>query len=152
MGAPKIIPIEIKKAKGTYRKDRDTNPPPAAKGKPKAPKWLNTAAKRKFNLMVKRLDHLGIASNTYTETIALLASRLEEVERYTALLEVEGDCFECTARDGTIFYKPHPATNLRERAMNHSHKLLVEFGLTASSIQRIGRGKKEEKKKNPFER
>jgi P27 family predicted phage terminase small subunit len=152
MGAPKIIPIEIKKAKGTYRKDRDRHPPPASEGKPWPPKWLNTVAKQKFHLMRKRLDHLGIASATYTETIALLASRLEEVERYTKQLEDEGDCFECTARDGTTFYKPHPATNLRERAMNHSHKLLVEFGLTASSIQRIGRGKKEEKKKNPFER
>ena len=143
MPGRKIIPIELKKLRGTYRKDRDRKPPPSSKGKPTAPAWLNTAAKRKFGIVVRRLDALSMASNTYTEAISLLASRLEEVERHTALLEVEGYLLE---------EKPHPAVKLREMAMNHSHKLLVEFGLTAAAIQKVGAKKKEEKKKNPFER
>jgi P27 family predicted phage terminase small subunit len=142
MAGRKLIPMEIKKLKGTYRKDRDRKPPPASKGKPHPPKWLNTDAKQKFNLMVKRLDGLGMASNTYTEGIALLASRLGEVERLTEVLDQEGVILGA---------KEHPAVKMREKAMNHAHRLLVEFGLTASSIQKVGRPK-QQKKKNVFDR
>ena len=84
-----------------------------------------------------------MASSTYTEAIALLASRLEEVERFTKMLDEEGALLD---------EKPHPAVKLREQAMNHSHKLLVEFGLTAAAIQKVGAKKKEKPVKNPFER
>jgi P27 family predicted phage terminase small subunit len=143
MAGRKIIPIELKKLRGTYRKDRDRKPPASSKGKPTAPAWLNTRAKRKFGIIVRRLDDLTMASSSYTECIALLASRLEETERHTATLEAEGYLLD---------EKIHPVAKLRELAMNHSHKLLVEFGLTASAIQRVGAVKKEAKKKNPFER
>mgnify|MGYP005655107011 CR=1 FL=1 len=143
MAGRKIVPIEIKKLKGTYRKCRDRTPPPSSKGRPTAPAWLNTAAKRKFGIMVRRLDALTMASDSYTEAIALLASRLEEVERYTKMLDEEGALLD---------EKPHPVIKLREMAMNHSHKLLVEFGLTASAIQKVGAKKKEKPVKNPFER
>ena len=36
--------------------------------------------------------------------------------------------------------------------MIHSHKLLVEFGLTPAAIQRVATVKKKKKVKNPFER
>ena len=143
MAGRKIVPIEIKKLKGTYRKCRDRNPPPSSKGRPTAPAWLNTAAKRKFGIVVRRLDDLSMASSSYTEAIALLASRLEEVERHTALLEVEGFLLDERA---------HPAVKLREQAMLHAHKLLVEFGLTAAAIQKVAAQKKEKQVKNPFER
>ena len=143
MAGRKIVPIEIKKLKGTYRKCRDRNPPPSSKGRPTAPAWLNTAAKRKFGIVVRRLDDLSMASSSYTEAIALLASRLEEVERHTRILEDEGYLLDD---------RPHPANKLRELAFNHAHKLLVEFGLTASAIQKVGAKMKEKPKKNPFER
>ena len=143
MAGRKIIPIELKKLRGTYRKDRDRKPPPSSKGKPIAPAWLNTRAKRKFGIVVRRLDDLSMASSSYTEAIALLASRLEEVERYSKMLDEEGALLD---------EKPHPVIKLREMAMNHSHKLLVEFGLTASAIQKVGAKMKEKPKKNPFER
>jgi len=39
---------------------------------------------------------------------------------------------------------------LREKAARHVHALLVEFGLTASSAQKVGKPK-ENKKANDFE-
>jgi P27 family predicted phage terminase small subunit len=148
----KIIPTELKILKGTYRKDRDRKSPPPAKDAPVAPSWLNRRGKLIFRLVVKRLTELGLASRSYTETIALLASRLEEMERYSRLIEEEGVSFGGVTRDGTEYFKPRPEVLLRERAMLHAHKLLAEFGLTPSAIQRVAAVKKEKKKKNPFER
>jgi P27 family predicted phage terminase small subunit len=148
----KIIPTELKILKKTYRKDRDRNAPPPSKDNPVPPTWINQRAKIIFRLMVKRLDALGLASRTFTETIALLASRLEEVERLTRVLEEKGQTYGGINRDGGEYFKCRPEVLLRERAMIHSHKLLVEFGLTPAAIQRVSTKKKEKKVKNPFER
>ena len=144
----RVIPMEIKKAKGTYRKDRDTNPPPASKGKPNPPGWLNPDAKKKFRLITKRLDELGMASSSYTEMIAMLASRLEEVERLSKYLDAEGMSFNGVTRDGSDYFKPRPEVLMRDQAMKHAHKLLVEFGLSSSAIQRVGTPKTNKKKSN----
>ena len=85
----KIIPISIKEAKGTRRKDREKEVKPPSSKKPVPPAWLNARAKQIFHHMVKRLETIGLASATYTEAIALLASRMEEVERFDKMLNDE---------------------------------------------------------------
>jgi len=150
MAGRKPIPIEIKKLKGTYRKHRDPHSPAPSKSALVAPKWLNTDAKRVFNTLKSRIGELGMESKTFTEALALLSARMEEVQRYSAILEKEGCTYATTNREGEALQKPHPVINLREKAMAHAHKLLVEFGLTAASIQRIG-PLKQPKRKNAFD-
>jgi P27 family predicted phage terminase small subunit len=149
----KIIPIEQKKAKGTNRKHREKDVPNPSDRKPWPPGWLNKRAKQIFHHMVKRLDVLGLASSTYTEAIALLASRMEEVERFDRMLNDEkenGYVYQTTNSYGDPVLKEHPAVSLREKAAKHVHSLLTEFGLTGASAQKIG-VKKEKTKKNDFE-
>jgi P27 family predicted phage terminase small subunit len=146
----KPIPIGIKKAKKTYRKHRDKNSPAPSKERMVAPSWLNQRAKRIFSTLKDRLDELCMASKTFTEALALLACRLEEVRRYSEIVETEGYMLERMDRNGSVILKLHPAVRMREFALNHAHKLLVEFGLTASSIQRVGK-LKTTKKKNDFD-
>jgi len=95
--------------------------------------------------MVKRLDEIGLASRSYTEAIALLSSRMEEVEQLDKILREKG----CFYKSGSLV-KEHPAVRSRERAARHVQSLFTEFGLTPASIQKIG-GLKKKPKKNDFE-
>jgi len=152
-----LVPVPMKKARGTYRKDRDKGSPPQSVAKLVAPPWLNKNGKKIFNTLKKRLEDFNMGSASYTESLALLASRMEEVERYSKILDDDGPVIKNELRSPNdpdlvlkVSYQPHPIINLREKAMVHAHKLLVEFGLTAASIQRIGKPK-EQKKKNAFD-
>lgn len=149
----KIIPIPIKKAKGTNRPHRERVVPDPSKKKPVPPAWLNKRAKQIFHHMRKRIGDIQLDSATYTETLALLASRMEEVERFDKILNSEkesGYVFQTTNSFGDPVLKEHPAVRLREKAMKHVHALLVEFGLTPAAAQKVGT-KREPQKKNEFE-
>ena len=150
MKGRKVVPMGIKKAKGTYRKDRDKNAPEPSDKKPIPPSWLNKRAKQIFHHMRKRLDDIGLGSRTYTEALAALSSRMEEVERFDKILNEEGSFYESKNSLGFEVIKEHPAAKLREKAIRHVHSLLTEFGLTGASAQKIGTGKKKPKS-NDFE-
>ncbi len=159
MAGRKAIPTHIKLIKGTLRKDRIKDIPPPSEKKPLPPTWLNTRAKQIFQHMVKRLDEIGLASATYTEAIALLSSRMEEVERFDKILNelsnsedgkaTGGYFYKTTNSLGSSVLREHPAVRLREKAARHVHALLTEFGLTGASAQKVAT-KKQEKKTNEF--
>ena len=99
--------------------------------------------------MRKRLVEIGLDSATHTEILALLASRMEEVERFDKMLnEGEGNnyVYQSSNSFGDPILKENPAVKLREKACKHVHALLVEFGLTPSAAQKVGTPKQKEKK------
>lgn len=160
MQGRKAIPTQLKIVKGTHRPHRDKDVPPPSTLKPVPPSWLNQRAKMIFHHMVRRLDVLGLASRSHTEAIALLSCRMEEMERFDKMLNnavdeftgepTNGYVYKTTNTNGDNILKEHPAVKLREKAASHVHKLLVEFGLTPASAQKVGTPKKT-KKKNDFE-
>jgi P27 family predicted phage terminase small subunit len=161
MGAGrKVIPINIKKAKGTFQACREKIVPKPSSKRPIPPSWLNKRAKQIFRHMDGRLAELGMSSASHTEVLALLACRQEELERFDKMLNdtvpdengvVKGGyIYEAKNSFGDIILRDHPAVKLREKAARHVHSLLVEFGLTPSAAQKVGT-KKETKKKNEFD-
>ena len=149
----KAIPIQIKKLKGTHQPCRDKDVPEPSKKLPYRPSWLNKRAKQIFHHMVGRLDELGLASRSHTESIALLSSRMEEIENFDKVLNAGGESlyfYKTKTADGSEIIKEHPAAKLREKAARHVHSLLTEFGLTPAAAQKVGTPKKKTKK-NDFE-
>lgn len=140
----KIIPMEEKKAKGTYRGCRDKGEPEVSDKKPIPPSNLNKRAKQIFHLITNRLG--SRATSTYTEVQAMLAVRLQEIEEYDKTLEKEGMTYKTSNSFGDPIVKEHPASRLREKAMRHAQSLLIELGLTHISGLKFGTGKKETKK------
>lgn len=140
----KKLPTYLKVLKGTHQPCRDKqDAPEAPKSKPAPPAWLSKRGKQIFHLMVKRQAGLGIESATYTEPLALLAARLEEVELMTKALDDHGSV-TYTTPTGSI--KARPEVALRNEAMRHAQSLLSECCLTHTSSQRIsapGKKKKE---------
>ena len=154
MRGRKVIPIEIKKLKGTHQPCRDKDVPEPSKKKPLPPLWLNKRAKMIFHHMVWRLDDLNLATRSHTEALAVLSSRMEEVERFDKMLNnsvdengkaTNGYIYKTTNSFGDDILKEHPAVKLREKATRHVHSLLTEFGLTPASAQKVGTPKKKEK-------
>ena len=150
MQGRKAIPTQLKIVKGTHRPHRDKDVPPPSTLKPVPPSWLNQRAKMIFHHMVRRLDDLGLASRSHTEAIALLACRMEEVERYDKLMNKQGYVYASVNTRGEKVIKVRPEILLRKDAAKQVQSLLTEFGLTPASAQKVGT-KKVTKKKNEFE-
>lgn len=149
----KLIPIPIKKAKGTYRKHRDRNAPAPSDKKPYPPDRLNTRAKQIFWHMVGRLNEIGLATRTHTEAITELALYMEEEERFNKLLSEGGGLrhfYKTSDTAGNEVWKEHPVVRLRDKAAKMVYRYLVEFGLTAASAQKVGPGQKK-KTSNEFD-
>lgn len=136
----KAIPDHIKLVKGTLQNCRVKKDAPAPSlKKPVPPLHLNERAVYHFNRIVSLM---AAPSETFTDIIATLAIRLEEVERYYLVI-YETPFFETTDQYGNKVLKNHPLSVQYKEAMRHSHTLLGEVGLTPASIGRMGGGKKE---------
>jgi P27 family predicted phage terminase small subunit len=138
MKGRKVIPIPIKETKGTNRKHRERKSYSPQKDKPISPAWLNKRAKQIFWHMTGRLKAIGLDTRTHTEMLALLSSRMEEVERFDKLLNEKGYTYTTKNSIGSKVIKERPEVAMRKEAARHVHALLVEFGLSPAAQQKVG--------------
>ena len=138
----------LKALRGTDRSDRDdAAPAPIVEGALVPPIHLSDVAQLHFGTIAKILTEQGRASPHYSEIVALLALRLEQVQRYQAALEVEGDTYESRTANGVIVRK-RPEVQMLSDAMRHAHGLMSELMITPAAALRLGDpGAPEE---NPF--
>jgi len=79
--------------------------------------------------------------------LAMLASRLEEIEICTIVIEDSGRVYASTTtlerKDGSVVEKvmirARPEVAMRNEAMRHAQSLLVEFGLSRRRARRYPR-------------
>lgn len=154
----KVIPMNEKIAKGTFRPHRQKRIPQPDERLPVAPSWLNRRARQIFKLLVGRIKSITVASIDHTEAISLLAVRLEEVQRLDKLLNEIGFTYEQKGIVGrgensyeiVLAIRNRPEVKQRHEAMKHLHSLLLEFGLTASSLGRVATKDNKGKDENEF--
>lgn len=140
----KKTPDHLKVVAGTDRPDRmNPNAPKAAAALPDAPEWLSARAAELFEQLVAVIGPMGIGSSSDAAMLALVASRLEEVEICTALIEDGGRTFVSNVTyddEGRILsqqIKGHPAVAQRSEAMRHAQSLLAEFGLSPAARSKV---------------
>jgi len=151
MGAGrKIIPIQIKKLKGTYQACRDRKVPKPSKKKPLPPSNLNKRAKQIFHQFVKTLAIYGLDSRTFTKAIAMAAQDSETDERLGKIIEDQGALYATLNSQGQKNVKVRPEVGMQKEARKGVWKFLTEFGLTGTAAQKMG-PLKNSKKKNEFE-
>lgn len=78
----------------------------------------------------------------------MLASRLEEIERLTAVIEDLGHTYTTTATSGDKLVRGRPEVGMRNEAMRHAQSLLSEFGLGPASRSKVSATP--EREENPF--
>lgn len=138
-------PTHLKIVGGEKRPSRiKKGEPPSNPGTAPATAWLSGRAAEIYDQITGTLTGMGIASADDMHALALCASRLEEVEILTVVVEDVGRTY---ASEGGL-WKARPEVAMRNEAMRHAQSLLAEFGLTPSARSKVSAGKKPEA--NPF--
>lgn len=134
----------LKKLSGTDRKDREvTIGEPAPPGAMIAPLHLSDLAQLHFGSIAAMLEAENRASPHFSEHVALLALRLEQIQRYQAVLEMEGDTYEAKTAHGRII-RARPEVAMLSDAMRQAQSLIGELMLNPAAALRIASGHKPE--------
>lgn len=111
--------------------------PVAPKDLPIAPDWLTSRGAELFDQLVAILNKMGLASSADVAVIALCASRLEEIEITTALVEDNGRTYSSVSQKGGLMHRSRPEVGQRNEAMRHAQSLLSELGLTPAARSKV---------------
>jgi phage terminase small subunit len=116
-----------------------------------APIHLSDLARLIFADLATMLGEQQRASPTYAQHVALLAQRLEQIQRWQAVLEVEGDTFTSKSvkrtKDEeiiTMMVRARPEVTMLSDAMRQAQSLIGELMLNPSAALRIAPGHKQE--------
>lgn len=116
-----------------------------------APLHLSDLAQLHFASIAQILAEQKRSSAHYSEHVALLAQRLEQIQRYQAVLETEGDTFvsesvKVVAKKPVItrMVRARPEAAMLSDAMRHAQSLLSELMLNPAAALRIASGHKPE--------
>ena len=134
----------LKVLAGTERADRQhLVGEPAPVGAMIAPIHLSDNAQLHFASIAGMLEREGRSSPHYAEHVALLALQLEQVQRFQAVLEMEGDTYEAKTANGYII-RARPEVAMLSDAMRQAQSLLSELMLNPAAALRIASGHKKE--------
>ncbi len=134
----------IKKLRGTEKGAADTVPAIEPQDAPLiCPMHLSDLAQLHFGTIAGILAAENRASAKYAEHIALLAQRLEQIQRFQAVLETSGDTYKSETARGFII-RARPEVAMLSDAMRHAQSLLSELMLNPAAALRIASGHKPE--------
>ncbi len=137
MAGRKRKPDALKQLAGTAQPCRmNPDAPVAREGEAEAPEWLSERAADIFGELTAIIGGMGIASPDDTAMLAMLASRLEEVEVCTAVIEDLGRVYTSVTKTGTMV-RGRPEVGMRSEAMRHAQSLLSEFGLSPAARSKV---------------
>ncbi|KPF76737.1 hypothetical protein IP68_02245 [Blastomonas sp. AAP25] len=132
----------LKKLMGTDRKDRQTAATIApGEGPLICPLHLSDLAQLHFGTIAAILEQQKRSHPSYAEHIALLAQRLEQIQRYQAVLESVGDTYEAATKTGFII-RARPEVAMLSDAMRQAQSLLGELMLNPASAMKLAEGHK----------
>ena len=147
----KKLPDQLKVISGTFQKCRSSKSGERQNDAPmEAPEGLSEGALRHFETLRGRIAQLGLDSSTYTEVLTLAAMRLEEIDVCNHAINDHGALIMAKTVTGGELLRANPAVSMRNEAMRHLQSLLAEFGLSPSSIGKVGAKKKEPEKNQGF--
>lgn len=148
MAGRKRKPDALKELAGTLQPCR-SNPdaPQASEGEVEPPHWLSERGAEIFAELTTIIDRMNIASPDDVAMLAMLSSRLEEVEICTAVVEDAGRTYETTGPSG-LMHRARPEVAMRNEAMRHAQSLLAEFGLSPAARSKVSATTPADK--NPF--
>jgi len=137
MAGRKRTPDALKQLAGTAQPCRmNPDAPPPSEGAIEAPHWLSERGAGVFAELLTIIDRMRIASPDDVAMLAMLASRLEEVELCTAVIEDTGRTYRTVGPSGEMF-RARPEVAMRNEAMRHAQSLLVEFGLSPAARSKV---------------
>ena len=139
-GRPRKEPA-LKALTGNSRPDRQAVVTAAPGTGPMiAPLHLSDPAQLQFESIARILEEQGRASPHHAEHVALLAQRLEQIQRFQAVLETMGDTYETKTTTGGLMVRARPEVTMLSDAMRHAQSLIGELMLNPAAALRIAAG------------
>jgi len=136
------LPTALKKARGTYRKDRS----PAAKAgkaelafppaKLAAPAWLDKTAKAEWAKVVPQLDLVQVLTEPDLLQLAAYCAAASLWIQATKQYQREGR----TVKSPGGVLRQHPMIRVAQEARAQALRFAIEFGLTPAARSRIAAG------------
>lgn len=132
---------ELKALTGTTRTDRELAVGDEAPVGPMiVPLHLSDLAQLQFKSIAMMLEQQNRSSPHFAEHVAILAQRLEQIQRWQAVLEVEGDTYETVTATGGLMVRARPEVKFLSDAMRHAQSLLSDLMLNPAAALRIATG------------
>lgn len=136
---------ELKALTGTDRADRQNVAATIDGTAPMIPPLhLSDLAQRHFDGIAEMLRAEGRSNPHFAEHVGLLALRLEQIQMYQAVLEVEGHTFtsESAKKVGsqlvvTRMVRARPEVGMLDSALRHAQSLLGELMLNPAAALRL---------------
>jgi P27 family predicted phage terminase small subunit len=127
-------PTAMLKAQGTYDASRHKNRL-EADGIPTAP--AVQSANETFEWLVKKLDDLGVVAEVDAMALQMLSDAWEDYQVARAVVKEQGPTYATTTAQGDLMWRPRPEVSMMNAAWSKVEKMMVQFGLTASSRAKI---------------
>jgi P27 family predicted phage terminase small subunit len=144
----KALPMSVKLQKGTLRLHRVKDTPQPAEGRTKKQIELTPAAQKAFKTLSAVVNNMGNASPTYSHALSIAAMLWADMEDLAAAVDREGWTLESDTAHGSIQVTANPKVKMLRETQREIRAILVEFGMTPASIQKVGTVKK--KNENSF--
>ena len=127
-------PTAIHKAQGTYQPVRHANKL-EAEGTPSTP--TVQSANETFEYLVKKLDDLGVVAEVDAMALQMLADAWEDYQVARNVIKEQGPTYSTTTAQGDLMWRPRPEVLMMNQSWAKVEKMMVQFGLTASSRAKI---------------
>ena len=127
-------PTALLKAQGTFDASRHKNRL-EADGIPSVP--AVQSANETFDWLVKKLDDLGVVADVDGMALQMLADAWEDYQVARNVIKEQGPTYSTTSAQGDLMWRPRPEVLMMNQSWAKVEKMMVQFGLTASSRAKI---------------
>ena len=127
-------PTALLKAQGTFDASRHKNRL-EADGIPSVP--AVQSANETFDWLVKKLDDLGVVADVDGMALQMLADAWEDYQVARNVIKEQGPTYSTTTAQGDLMWRPRPEVLMMNQSWAKVEKMMVQFGLTASSRAKI---------------
>ena len=127
-------PTAMLKAQGTFDASRHKNRL-EADGIPSVP--AVQSAGETFDWLVKKLDDLGVVADVDGMALQMLADAWEDYQVARNVIKEQGPTYSTTTAQGDLMWRPRPEVLMMNQSWAKVEKMMVQFGLTASSRAKI---------------
>lgn len=134
----KRLPTELKKQRGTLRKDRmNENEPKLPSIIPPIPTWLSEDGQKAFSELSNLLHDMSVLTQADELALTLLCDAYSEYKRAKEVVNELGATMEVTSREGNSKSVIRPEVQIANQSFVRVFQLLKEFGLTPSSRAKV---------------
>jgi P27 family predicted phage terminase small subunit len=134
----KRLPTELKKQRGTLRKDRlNKNEPKLPSVIPPIPTWLSEDGQKAFSELSNLLHDMSVLTQADELALTLLCDAYSEYKKAKEIVNELGATMEVTSREGNTKSVIRPEVQIANQSFVRVFQLLKEFGLTPSSRAKV---------------